>query len=423
MLEPSQITIQSVTTPTFKQKIVEAIAEYQHNYLLGDAHELYRALERVLADPTLPHADEIKQRLADEFVLLMFLSFPFLDEAQVIELMEKHLLLVLRHGIIVEELIGRRLDLYYDTELDSVQTRKIVEAISHNEEPVSIESGQRAGATQTVSEWIRKLLSVHGSNKAISTLEIIQFLESQSDLAGQPELKDLVRRILLLFARVQSVYVTGLMDVLFVPLQEVYALEDADTRPKSVSPVERLREHDGRALTLLKSRYTRFRHAQDSVLAEEDRLMTATRGDVAQIKRELAAASRNKKADTLIAALKILAHQGLLVSALQSSRAWLGATANYIGQKYDGRADAGRLKAVVQAIQSGTVTPTVVSEFLQYLLIEKLEMTGNDSALVGVQIGQLLGDDFEQMAYGNQDTGNFEWARHEITDQGLVDQA
>ncbi len=420
MLESTDITLQSVADPAFQSRLAAAITEYQNNYLVGDAHEVFVALERVLADQALPDADVLKEKLHDEFILLMYLSLPLLDEAQVLQLLGQHLMLALTHDIIVEELIGRRLDLYYDTELDSVQTRKILEAISHNDEMVIAQGLTATGDTHTVSDWIKRLLGTHGSSKAINTLEIIQFLESQPGLSAEPKQKDLVRRVLLLYARVQSVFVTGIMDVLFMPLQEQYALIDAESNTTG-KPAQKKSVDDGRALTLLKSRYTRYRQSQAGVLAEEDRLMATTRGDIQNLKQALAAASREGSPETLVAALKILCHQDALVSALQSSKAWLTATANYIEQKYDGRGTAANIQKASRAIQAGQVTPQVVSEFLQYLLIEKLKMTGNDAALVGVHIGQLLGGEYEQMAYGNQDTGHFEWAQHEITEQGLVD--
>ena len=64
--------------------------------------------------------------------------------------------------------------------------------------------------------------------------------------------------------------------------------------------------------------------------------------------------------------------------------------------------------------------PAAISELLQYILKEKLKLNENDSALIGVEIGQLLGEAYQSLAYGNQVTGSFEWSQNKIVDKKLV---
>ncbi len=419
MLEPSDITKQSVSAANFPKRLEAAVQEFQHNYLTGEAHELYLALNRVLGDQTLERADDIKRAIHDDFIVLMFLAFPLIDEPLALQLLEKHLLIPLRRGIIIEELIGRRLDLYYDTELDSVQTRKIIEAMSRNAQLVTVTEAAPHAARQRVSEWIKKLLSTHSSPKAISTLEVIQFLEAQSELKSDAELKDLVRRLLLLFARVQSVFITGILDTLFMPLREEYALEDAEEQPRPDLTAPAGDAGRG-SIILLKNRFSAYLRSRGPVLAEADRMLAETRGDVTQIKRELASASRNRQSDKLMAALILLARERALVQALAASPAWKKAVAEYLSGAYRDQIPESERPALERFVVEHPDDPAIVSEFLQLLLQEKVNLTDEDSALVGVEIGQLLGGTYEHMAYGNQETGKFEWAAYRVENGQLV---
>ncbi|MBI5037350.1 MAG: hypothetical protein HZC01_01395 [Candidatus Kerfeldbacteria bacterium] len=420
MLEPNDISVSSIQQTDFRRRLRAAVDEFQHNYLVGDAHDLYLALDRTLSNPALARAEEVKEAIGDDFIVLMYLAFPLLDEAPALRLLEKHLLLALRRGVIIEELIGRRLRLYRDVELDSVLVRKIVETISHNTEEVRTHETKVGESVLTVAEWIKKLLGTHSSTKAISTLEIIQFLESQTVLSHAPNLKDMVRRLLMLFARVQSVFLTGLLDVLFTPLLEHYALEDAESELIK-SPAKKPGINTNvETLSMLKNLYARYWESRAPVLEIEDRLMATTQGDVQKIKRILSAASRERDTNTLVAALKLLAREGALVPALQSSPAWLQAVAEYVDTKYRGASAHKDRARWVASIRAGAVNIPLVSEFLQYLLKEKIGLSENASALVGVELGKLLGHDYEPIAYGNQETGTFMWSTFRLEGGKLI---
>ena len=66
------------------------------------------------------------------------------------------------------------------------------------------------------------------------------------------------------------------------------------------------------------------------------------------------------------------------------------------------------------------VDPAALSEFLQYLLKERLNMSENGSALVGVEIGQILKESYQGIAYGNQVAGIFEWTKIKIENQRFI---
>ena len=174
------------------------------------------------------------------------------------------------------------------------------------------------------------------------------------------------------------------------------------------------------ALEILRQKYQSYRIQRQKVLQLEDEILVKTKGDPEGIKKELAAASRNRDKERLIASIKVLARQGALISSWQNSQAWQQAVSDYIVKKYSNKDNNQDVANAVSNLKINLGTPEVMAEFLQYLLKEKLGMTENDSALVGSEIGQILKGDYQSMAYGNEESGSFEWKKNKIEDQQLV---
>lgn len=173
-------------------------------------------------------------------------------------------------------------------------------------------------------------------------------------------------------------------------------------------------------LELLKQKYQSYRSQRQSILRIEDAILVQTQGDAERLKKELASSSRQNDRRRVIACLKILAREKALVTALRDNPAWFTAVAEYIQKKYGGRYRADEVYYAVSNLKLEPTAPAAISEFLQYLLKEKLQMSESDSALVGVEIGQLLGGQYQSLAYGNQETGNFEWTKNKIVDKKLM---
>lgn len=186
-------------------------------------------------------------------------------------------------------------------------------------------------------------------------------------------------------------------------------------KKESVPPVSSLD-----SMELLKQKYQQYREQRRDVLRIEDGILVRTQGEVERIKKELATASRNNNKDKVIACLKIMARQKALITALHDNPAWFEAVSSYIVSKYGKQYEPDDVAESLSNLKMDSGTPAALSEFLQYLLKDKLKMSENDSALVGVEIGQLLGDQYQGLAYGNQETGSFEWIKNKIEEQKLV---
>jgi hypothetical protein len=173
-------------------------------------------------------------------------------------------------------------------------------------------------------------------------------------------------------------------------------------------------------LDLLKQKYQYYRLQRQHILEAEDNLIVKTRGEVEIIEHEMASSARAGNKYQVIACLKVLARQGALADSLKRNAAWLDATAEYIRKKYGQTYAAADLAYAVSDQKMQPEAPALVAEFLQYILKAKLLLSENDSALIGSEIGQLMGGYYQSMAYGNSETGDFEWAKNKIVERKFV---
>lgn len=175
----------------------------------------------------------------------------------------------------------------------------------------------------------------------------------------------------------------------------------------------------GSSLDRLRSQYESFRAQRSTVLSIEDELLVRTKGDTEALKRELSAAVREKDQKRTIACLKILSAQKTLATSLKDSKVWFDSLADYIREKYSKKVSTEEIEKAIGAMKVDSSAPSVVSEFLQLLLIDKLGMDVADAALVASDIGQLLGSEYQAIAYGSEESGTFEWSKNEIKDGKL----
>ncbi|MFA5135035.1 MAG: hypothetical protein WC505_04610 [Patescibacteria group bacterium] len=168
------------------------------------------------------------------------------------------------------------------------------------------------------------------------------------------------------------------------------------------------------AIDRLRHKYGAFRALRSVVLSIEDEVLVRTKGDPEALKRELSAAVREKNQDRAIACLKILAAQRTLAVSIKDSRAWVDALADHLREKYHAKNSPEEIERAIRAMRIDSSSPAVLSEFLQYILISKLGMQAADAALIASDIGQLIGSEYQAIAYGSEESGTFEWATNSI---------
>ena len=203
--------------------------------------------------------------------------------------------------------------------------------------------------------------------------------------------------------------------------EEVLAKATTVKTPGEAGEIENIEMVEGASpLGMLKAKYENYRLRREAVLKIEDELIVQTRGEVSKLSRELSSATRTGDKNKVIACLKLMARQGALLNSLHDNLAWLSAVSEYIQRKYAGKWPAPDVALAAANLKMDATNPAAISELLQYILKEKLKLNENDSALIGVEIGQLLGEAYQGLAYGNQATGSFEWSANRIVDKKLV---
>jgi len=135
--------------------------------------------------------------------------------------------------------------------------------------------------------------------------------------------------------------------------------------------------------------------------------------DPVKIKRELVGALKAKDANRTVACLLALARLKRLADALKQSESWRATVASYAVRKYADQ-NAGVF------IEANPISPEAVSEFLQYLLVDRLEYTEEEAAIVAMELGDIMDGEYNLMAYADETAGMFAWVEHEVKDGKLV---
>lgn len=425
-LTPADLVRQDIA-----DQMVEVVYEYERTARFGDLSKLVNFFSSRLTHDFERAYPERAQLYRSLLIWTKFVVLHLLPDDDVEQLMAKHLL----EGFDLEIDIRQRIKLLFqqswDPYLRGEKRDRLLKAFSENEQqlwPGKLELGNGRMAPATVSNILLDYNRFAKSDEPRGSLEQASYLDRSPNTKGLTESN-----------RARVLQIIQLYDFVRYPPIEEMAREQVvspliQSGPKVPGAKRALPDEPlqipGQGVPLsativdpmerLKIQYQTYRAKRRPVLDAEDALMVGTGGDVQALKRELAAASRNREKYRLIACLKILAREQALVTAVQSSPAWQQATADFVVRKYRDEISDRELPLVQQQAKSRADLPQVLAEFLQYLLREKLEMSQNDSALVGVEIGQLLGGSFEGMAYGNQQTGEFEWARYAVRDGQLV---
>lgn len=417
MLEPSDITIQLVKSGAAAERLTEVLEDIKNSFLCGDAHEYYSALRKALTNPLLLKDPAVQSQYAEIFLWLGFYSLPFRTEQEVMTLLQHHLLFAVKNDINVLELIKRYLSLYSDEQTGGELMRKVTEAIGRNEEllgdPILGSDGRQQ--PPTVSHWIRKLLSLYPAGHPISNIEEIQFFSRETQLLRRPDVRLLLQKIFIIYNTLRF------PEVRQPVVSRLEEEEPVRTRTAALVTFAALQAaKSGDPMSDLKRKYADYRATRQRILEYEDHLLVKTKGSPDAIYHELSRVVQSGDKFRSVACLKLLARQHALAESLKSNPAWWEATADYITKKYTGLFPAPEVRLAVSDLKYNPTSPAVISEFLQFILASRLRVAAAESALIGVEIGQLMGGEFQSMAYGNAENGDFEWVKNKIADRKLV---
>ncbi len=422
-------------------KIGEKVLEIETHILYKEGGILRLFLENFLRKNTQFENDQpdLYKKYSGLVTWLKFIMMEMILDNDVYDIMKLHLIEALtEYDIDVRGKIKTLFLQSWDLLLRGEKRSLLLRAFSQNNETFGnyrIELSSKKRATATVANIIVDYNRVAKSDEQRTSLDEARYINESENLRSFTRAhKDLVLKVLQVYDFVR-----------FPPIEEL-------TREMALSPVKNVEGAPGPApkrgipdmplnipgaaedeaarqsikkdpLEYLQQKYDAYRIQRKQVLDMEDALMVQTRGELENVKRELSNAAREKERTKGIACLKIMARQKALISSLSVNPSWFESVSDYMQKKYSSQYDKKEVAHAVSNLKMQLSSPVVISEFLQYILKERLTMTVGDSALVGVEIGQLIGGEFQSMAYGNQETGNFEWTKNRIVNKEFVSEA
>ncbi|MDD5039995.1 MAG: hypothetical protein PHY34_02485 [Patescibacteria group bacterium] len=371
---------------------------------------------------------------------LQFIDFPFLLDEELYRLLKEKLIVGLDLGTDIRAGVKELFRNTWDPFLRGEKRDYLLRAFSENNECVGTVMIRQHLSDKPMPATVRSIILDYNrfakEEVERGSLEEVRYIDNTPTLIQMaPQDREQILKILQIYDFVRfPPLVEMARDMVVSPLatsssgtapieKRGIPLEPLRT-PDTVSrPVQRppaLRQPNLDPIEILKQKYQSYRIQRQEVLRLEDELLVRTQGDVEGVKRALSQAARSNDKKGVIACLKILAQGQQLVAALAASPAWLEAISQHVEQKYQKSCTPADMQSATANIRSTTPTPAVVSELLQYLLKERLGMTENDSALVGVEVSQIMGGEYQSLAYGNPETGGFEWAKNSIQAGTLV---
>lgn len=425
MIDIQTLSIKDLSKKETLAEIKALVSEYIENNNVDEARDLLVVLQKLLAEKEEFSEDQPDYKQYKNMVVLLKLIVLYtLPEKDVAILLKNSLLLAIQNNIDMADKLDIFLYLHKDNLTGYQSRRSFITAMVENTEKVGEAPLQKESSSITipplVGNWLKNFFGSYPSGKELARLEEVEYVNNNVNAKklSQPD-KDLLLKILRVYDHIR-----------FPRLARAAVRETGPVKARTVSPVAREKPTapavepaaglPADPIALLKQKYQVYRQQREPVLQLEDKILVKTEGDLEAIKKELATASRNNDRNGVVACVKILARQKALASSLKESQSWWQAVADYIEKKYTEQYEPKEIKQAISNLKLEPTTPAILSEFLQYLLKEKLRLSENDSALVGVEIGQLLGGVYQSLAYGNSETGNFEWIKNKIENNKLV---
>lgn len=421
------------------RRAVEEAIEYRQR---KDALLLSQAIARRL--PVAMHGDrDSYQRLQHLKSQADFMALPLLDNKEVVTLFRDHLDDVLSTDIDLWDQIRFKLITLIPDDRDAFKM-ELKAALEQCQRPVSVLPRVFADGRKepgTMANWLKDFRSFM-EGKMTDTLKSTEFFTKNATLRSLPENDQNKLKMLLTIYQwfhhstfdidgfegsLTLVETDGTTKILengtfttIRPAAKKSAGDGQDVKQtvQAAAPIGGIPVKD--PMQMLRQKYAKYRSSRQRVLDIEDNVLVATKGEPQAIYHELSVAVQKGDKYKATACLKILARERALVDALRENPSWWESTAEYMTQKYTGRYPAPEVKLAVSNLKLDPTVPSAVSEFLQFVLKVRLKIGDTEAALIGVEIGQLLGGEYQSMAYGNAETGEFEWVKNKIADRKLV---
>ena len=437
MINIQEIKPEQLNEPKIFDEINELVKEYSFGSYISEAFDFLQILKELISDNT--DLKQINSNLFDKYqkiiLQLSYISLPFLTEKEIYELIKKNLLPVFSFDINLRS----KIELYLLLRRDDFQKNSIREAIARalieNEERIGsqkIKDTQGNDEEPFIKNWIRDYVQTYKVDKTLGNLEIVTYLNQSPNIKKiNTEETKLLREVLKLYnyLRFANPEERGTPEQEGPDRQPPPTPSDSEGKLKipaqGIRPKLLTKEPEKPvSYNKLQESFNRYKVQIPVFQGLENRILEKTKGQLLSIKEELVSALKSANKNQGIACLRILAEQKALINILLNSPPWQKTIIDYIQNKYKEQFSQIELNQLIINFSKLANTPAVLSEFLQYLLKERLRLTESESALVGVDLADILikkGEKkFATLVTGNAETGEFEWVKNRIENGELV---
>lgn len=409
--------------PDIYGDVGQKVMEIERTNRYQDALKLYYFLRKVTeVGEKSGEAKEVVKRYQILIVWLQFLALKFMGDDQLKDLFTHHLVEGIRLGIDIRERIRMLYKVTWDPFILGEHQGTLLKALQQNTEQfrrnTTPQTGLEHPAPTTLSALIADYNVFTKSEERRGNIDEMNYMNHAQYLRNlTPGERELTLKILQIYDFVRYPPLDELAREMAVsPLVETpTAGLTAKVSPTIVSPVS---SAVSSTVSKPRSRNTEellaFALKQlQKPFVEEKSLRSKISDDAVQAKKELVVSLQSNNGNRVIGTLLLLARIKRLHDALKDSSSWRETVGAYVSKKYT--ADLGTF------IEANPTHPAVISEFLQYLLGERLGYDAEESAVVAMELGDIMGGAYKLMAYADEVQGKYMWTPHEVKEGKLVE--
>lgn len=314
--------------------------------------------------------------------------------------------------------------------------KELINYIENNTQRIAKESINR-GETRlpaTVAQWLKEFKSEVGVENIRDRLKQAQFIAKNPNVLNlSPEEKRRLILLINLYDRLHRSSVTkeGIEEVIpiddprragvlrngqFEEIRQTDTKREIDRARDIINEVNRAMKRppkESGAGVSLSDLSRRHIAKMTTINANISDLVGKTRRDIEKIRQSFIGAIGKKDVGVAVAALYYLTGRGEFKNFLSSNQEWLERVKKFVTIKYANNKPA-------NFIQTSPSSPPAIREFLEYILQDQLEIDENEASLIGLDIGEMIGDQYKDFAYGDPKKKSFVWAENRISDDKLV---
>lgn len=414
MLTIKNLTINKLKNPQEFEEFKQMVLDFMRLDNIDEGRDLYEKLQR---EVPYEKVKELPAEYEEYIKILKLVILSTLSDKDAVNAIENELVYAFKKGIDIVSKLDSLYILFADDYNDFQLHKSLARALGTNKETIGTKKilikGEDDLVRPTVENWIRDFSSSLDSGKSANYIDEAEYFSKNININKLTKDEvEILKKVIRLYNYLKNPIKINnrVKDTGHTINKDIDIINKDNTENQNIgTPMERL-----------KKKYNTYRRSRWNILKLEDEILMQTKGDNESIKKELSLAARENNTEKLVACIKILGRQNSLLDSLRQSPSWQHSLKEYIITKYAPQAEPEEISYVTERLNENYKNPAVISEFLQYLFIEKLKMSENEAALTAIEIGQLLGGEFELIAYGDQETGNFIFSKNKILNNQLV---